>query len=40
MHHGADKIVSASKMETSSDMNVTLLIDPARALVISWRPAN
>jgi len=34
MHHGADKIVSASKMETSSDMNVTPLIDVLLVLLV------
>ena len=34
MHHGADKIVSAAKMETSSDMNVTPLIDVLLVLLV------
>ena len=34
MHHGADKIVSAKKMETSSDMNVTPLIDVLLVLLV------
>ena len=34
MHHGADKIVQAAKMETSSDMNVTPLIDVLLVLLV------
>jgi len=34
MHHGADKIVQAKKMETSSDMNVTPLIDVLLVLLV------
>jgi len=34
MHHGAEKIVTASKMETSSDMNVTPLIDVLLVLLV------
>ena len=34
MHHGAEKIVSAKKMETSSDMNVTPLIDVLLVLLV------
>jgi biopolymer transport protein ExbD len=34
MHHGADKIVTGKKMETSSDMNVTPLIDVLLVLLV------
>jgi biopolymer transport protein TolR len=34
MHHGADKIVTAAKMETSADMNVTPLIDVLLVLLV------
>ena len=34
MHHGAEKIVTAAKMETSSDMNVTPLIDVLLVLLV------
>src|SRR4029079_15685742 len=34
MHHGADRIVQAAKMETSSDMNVTPLIDVLLVLLV------
>jgi biopolymer transport protein ExbD len=34
MHHGAEKIVSAKKMETSCDMNVTPLIDVLLVLLV------
>jgi biopolymer transport protein TolR len=34
MHHGAEKIVTAKKMETSSDMNVTPLIDVLLVLLV------
>ena len=34
MHHGADRIVQAKKMETSSDMNVTPLIDVLLVLLV------
>jgi len=34
MHHGADRVVRAKKMETSSDMNVTPLIDVLLVLLV------
>ena len=34
MHHGAERVVSAKKMETSSDMNVTPLIDVLLVLLV------
>ena len=34
MHHGADRVVAAKKMETSSDMNVTPLIDVLLVLLV------
>jgi len=34
MHHGAEKIVKASKAEASSDMNVTPLIDVLLVLLV------
>ena len=34
MHHGADRIVTAKKMETSSDMNVTPLIDVLLVMLV------
>lgn len=34
MHHGAEKIIKASKTEASSDMNVTPLIDVLLVLLV------
>jgi len=34
MHHGADKIVQAAKMDVTSDMNVTPLIDVLLVLLV------
>ena len=34
MHHGADRVVKGTKMETSSDMNVTPLIDVLLVLLV------
>ena len=34
MHHGAEKIIKASKAEASSDMNVTPLIDVLLVLLV------
>ena len=34
MHHGAEKVVKASKTEASSDMNVTPLIDVLLVLLV------
>jgi len=34
MHHGADKIVTAKKMDVSSDMNVTPLIDVLLVMLV------
>jgi len=34
MHHGADKIVTAAKMDVSADMNVTPLIDVLLVMLV------
>jgi biopolymer transport protein TolR len=39
MHHGAEKVVRASKTEASSDMNVTPLIDVLLVLLVIFMAA-
>jgi biopolymer transport protein ExbD len=39
LHHGAEKVISAKKLETSADMNVTPLIDVLLVLLIIFMAA-
>jgi biopolymer transport protein ExbD len=39
MHHGADKIISAKKLEASSDMNITPMIDVLLVLLVIFMAA-
>ena len=39
LHHGADRIVSAKKLEVSSDMNITPMIDVLLVLLVIFMAA-
>ena len=39
MHHGADKVISAKKLEVSSDMNITPMIDVLLVLLVIFMAA-
>src|SRR5688500_5026923 len=39
MHHGADKVVSAKKLEVSADMNITPMIDVLLVLLVIFMAA-
>jgi biopolymer transport protein ExbD len=39
MHHGADRIVSAKKLEPSADMNITPMIDVLLVLLVIFMAA-
>src|SRR5687767_15161274 len=39
MHHGADRIISAKKLEASSDMNITPMIDVLLVLLVIFMAA-
>jgi biopolymer transport protein TolR len=39
MHHGADKIISSKKLEVSSDMNITPMIDVLLVLLVIFMAA-
>ena len=39
MHHGAERIVSAKKLEASSDMNITPMIDVLLVLLVIFMAA-
>ena len=39
MHHGADKVITAKKLEVSSDMNITPMIDVLLVLLVIFMAA-
>jgi len=39
MHHGADRVVTAKKLEVSSDMNITPMIDVLLVLLVIFMAA-
>ena len=39
LHHGADRIISAKKLEVSSDMNITPMIDVLLVLLVIFMAA-